>query len=198
MTIISQLDYEDYKTLHKLCLEFKASSNPWFESSYPSFIDHSISKIDDLIPLIAFAYSWMPTIPTVKFELLANDENLLIELKSLQTGTGFNLYEIIGKMIPAINNSIVGTSKVLHFIAPESIAIIDSRVVRAWKKHINFGSISFPYTFSRQNIEASIDSYVHYNYVMNMWRDNIKSFEKDFMLRDLEFMLYQLGGNEND
>jgi hypothetical protein len=198
MTKIYQLDYEGYKTLHNLSLELKESKNPWFESSYSAFINHSITNIYDIIPLIAFAYSWMPTIPTVKFELLDNDQYILSELKSLQTGTGFNLYEIMRKMIPCINNSIVGTSKVLHFIAPETIAIIDSRVARAWKKYIIFGSISFPNTFSKKNIEVTIDSYVHYNYLMNMWRDNIKSFEKDIMLRDLEFMLYRLGGNEND
>lgn len=195
MTKISQLDYDDYKTLQKLCSEFKVSTNPWFETSYPVFINHTISKIDDIIPLIAYAYSWMPTIPTVKFELLTNDNDLLFELKSLQTGTGFDLYEIMRKMIPAINNSIVGTSKVLHFLAPETVAIIDSRVVSAWNKYINFGNISFPNTFSRQNIEVCINNYVHYNYVMNMWRDNIKSSENDITLRDLEFMLYQLGGN---
>jgi hypothetical protein len=198
MIKISLLNYEDYKTLEKLCLEFKTIINPWFETSYPVFVNHPISKIDDIIPLIAYTYSWMPTIPTIKFELLANDKYLFDELKRLQSGSGFNLYEIMRKMIPAINNSIVGTSKVLHFIAPETIAIIDSRVVRAWKKHINFGNVSFPETFSRQNIKTNIDSYVNFNFIMNMWRDRIKMHEKDIKLRDLEFMLYRLGGNDID
>lgn len=196
MTKISSLEYEDYKTLQNLCLEFKPNTNPWFETSYPVFVSHPISKLEDIIPLIAYAYSWMPTIPTVKFELFANEKYLIDELKRLQAGSGFNLYEIMWKMVPAINNSIVGTSKVLHFIAPETIAIIDSRVARAWKKHINFGNVSFPDTFSSQNIKTSIDSFVNYNFLMNMWRDIIKMHDKDIKLRDLEFMLYRLGGNE--
>ncbi|HCY75963.1 MAG TPA: hypothetical protein DHV28_08570 [Ignavibacteriales bacterium] len=198
MTRISFLNYEGFQTLQKLCLEFKTNTNPWFESSYPAFVNHALSKIDDLIPLIAYAYSWMPTIPTVNFELLANDKYLFDELKRLQSASGYNLYELMRKLIPAINNSIVGTSKVLHFIAPETIAIIDSRVARAWKKHINFGDVSFPDTFSRQNVKTSIDNYVNYNYLMNMWRDDIKQYEKDIKLRDLEFMLYRLGGNDID
>ena len=108
MTIINSLDYQGFQKLQKLCVEFKTNTNPWFESSYPVFVKHPISKIDDIIPLIAYAYSWMPTIPTVKFESLQNDMCLLDELKSLQNGTVCNLNSILGKMIPRSEERRVG------------------------------------------------------------------------------------------
>lgn len=195
MTKINQLNYDSYKELLKICNN-NQQTNPWFDRSYPIFTQQPFTKIEDLIPLIAFAYSWMPTIPTIKFELLENDNNLLSELRSLQSGEGYNLYDILNKLVPAINNSLVGTTKALHFLAPEKIAIIDSRVVNAWKKYIDFDDFKFPYSFTKNNIKESVNSYVQFNYIMNMWRDEINQYEKNFTLRDLEFVLYKLGGKK--
>ena len=196
MSKINQLNYDSYKTLLKICKDSSQNTNPWFDTSYPVFIKQSFTQIEDLIPLIAYAYSWMPTIPTIKFELLENGSNLLSELNLLQSGEEYNLYDILSKLIPVINNSLVGTTKVLHFLAPEKIAIIDSRVIRVWKEYIDFGNVKFPYSFTKSNIEKSIKIYVNYNYIMNMWRDDIRIDDKDFTLRDLEFMLYKLGGKK--
>lgn len=198
MSRYNQLNYDAYCYLLNICKERSQETNPWFERSYLIFTKQPFNQIKDLIPLIAFAYSWMPTIPTIKFELLENDSNLLVDLKSLQSGDSYNLHDILGKLVPAINNSLVGTTKTLHFLAPDKIAIIDSRVVNAWKKYINYGDLKFHYTFTKSNIQESINSYVEFNYLMNTWRNEINQYDKSVTLRDLEFMLYQLGGKTNN
>jgi hypothetical protein len=98
--------------------------------SYPEFIKFfaEIGEINkhDLIISSHFVYGWMPTI--INF----NSENLdkVLELLNLaKEGILLNekQLEIIKK---SINNSMVGTSKLLHFINPRKYAIWDSRVFK--------------------------------------------------------------------
>src|SRR5690554_2316299 len=107
---IENLNYESYKDLTSRCTGRNTTINPWFELSYPVFVKHQVNKIEDLIPLIAYAYSWMPTIPKINFDLIKNYDYLLWQLKLLHSGEVYNMYYILETMIPAINNSIVATS----------------------------------------------------------------------------------------
>lgn len=90
---------------------------------------------------IAFAhmvYGWMPTILNE-----ANDEigkwadkdwaRIKVCLKKVESGEKLSIGEL--KNVMALtNNSIVGTSKLLHFINPDVYPIYDSRVFHAIRK----------------------------------------------------------------
>lgn len=98
--------------------------------SYKEFVEYfvgikTISK-HNLIISINFTYGWMPTI----FEFCSNrfDEALEI-LNNSKNGTIPKINQLI-VLKELLNNSLVGTSKLLHFINPEVFAIWDSRVYR--------------------------------------------------------------------
>ena len=95
-------------------------------SYYVNFFAHKEQLvIEDIILGIGLVYSWMPTIPkNIKFEVL--DEALPI-LNRAKTGVNVSREEYV--ILKALcNNSLVGASKLLHFINPESFAIWDSKI----------------------------------------------------------------------
>ncbi len=98
--------------------------------SYPEFLKYfrDIKKITkhDVVIGINFTYGWMPTI----FDFRSNDIDLVIDiLNRAKQGKvpSENELEVLKK---CFNNSLVGTSKLLHFINPDIFAIWDSRVFR--------------------------------------------------------------------
>ncbi|MCA4793922.1 hypothetical protein [Myroides odoratimimus] len=95
-------------------------------SYYVYFFAHKEQlAIEDIILGIGLVYSWMPTIPkNIKFEFL--DEALPI-LNRAKKGVNVSREEYV--ILKALcNNSLVGASKLLHFINPESFAIWDSKI----------------------------------------------------------------------
>lgn len=108
-------------------IEFKDSS---YYISYPEFIryfnDIAIIEKHNLIIGINFTYGWMPTI----FDFLSVEfEKPVKILNNVKRGIipDINELAVLKKMF---NNSLVGTSKILHFINPTKFAIWDSRVYR--------------------------------------------------------------------
>jgi len=102
--------------------------------SYPEFIEYfkSISEINkhNLIIGINFTYGWMPTIFDFRTTEIEKNIDLAVEIlnraksgKDLETKD----YELLKSLL---NNSLVGSTKLLHFINPEKYAIWDSRVFR--------------------------------------------------------------------
>lgn len=106
------------------------AGNPSDYISYLEFIKY-FSNIDvierhHLIIGINFTYGWMPTI--FQFKSDAFDEAITI-LNNVKSGRIPSVDELI-VLRKLFNNSIVGSSKILHFINPEKFAIFDSRVYR--------------------------------------------------------------------
>ena len=97
--------------------------------SYPEFIKYfrDITKIDkhNLIIGINFTYGWMPTI----LDLLTNEYEKALEILNNAKQGSINKDELT-VLKELFNNSLVGTSKLLHFIRPDVFAIWDSRVYR--------------------------------------------------------------------
>lgn len=98
--------------------------------SYPEFLKYfrDIKKITkhNVVIGINFTYGWMPTI----FDFRSSDIDLVIDiLNRAKQGQipNENELDILKK---CFNNSLVGTSKILHFINPDVFAIWDSRVFR--------------------------------------------------------------------
>ncbi|MCB6232257.1 hypothetical protein LIS90_13475 [Flavobacterium psychrophilum] len=102
--------------------------------SYPEFIQYfkSISEINkhNLIIGINFTYGWMPTIFDFRTTEIEKNINLAVEiLNKAKSGKDLETedYELLKSLL---NNSLVGSTKLLHFINPEKYAIWDSRVFR--------------------------------------------------------------------
>lgn len=109
------------------CDNFKVDKQT-YDVSYPAFLKYfsdikTITK-HDLVIGINFTYGWMPTIFNFRsdnfdeaIEILNNaKKGLILTVKQLEILKGL------------FNNSLVGTTKLLHFINPDKFAIWDSRV----------------------------------------------------------------------
>lgn len=103
--------------------------------SYPVFVDFFSKEEEllekDLIIGIHFTYGWMPTILEFKTDKFKEAVTILNKVK-----TDKNLETLEYDLLKGLfNNSIVGTSKLLHFINPKKYAIWDSRVCKCINKY---------------------------------------------------------------
>ena len=148
-------EFEGFVSVDKFfvdAVKFKRSKSLSYEFSYPHFIKYfeDIADIEThhLIIGINFTYAWMPTI----FEFGNTDlKRPLAILNKVKKGDElvFGELETLKKLF---NNSLVGTSKLLHFISPDKFAIWDSRVCR----YLNNGEEPYGYRI------GNFDSYLLY------------------------------------
>lgn len=103
-----------------------------FIASYPHLVEYFSEKTEispgDVVRAAHMAYGWMPTIldlyPASNKLDLASASLLLTKAKA----TGFLRPSEISALAGLVNNSLVGASKLLHFVSPYSFAIWDSKV----------------------------------------------------------------------
>lgn len=98
--------------------------------AYPEFLRYfaDLQEITrhDLVIGIHFTYGWMPTI----FNFKNQDLEIAVDiLNRAKDGKDLSPLELRDLRI-CLNNSLVGVSKLLHFIRPDKFAIWDSRVYR--------------------------------------------------------------------
>ncbi len=208
MKKISELDREYLKTIfnaefynnisRKRIKTKKVKRVVW--DSYSDHVNYfskqnSISK-QTLLMAMAAAYSWMPTMLDIYSDNNPSDLNRVARhveyLCQIKTSSSLkkNQETVINKLseIKAlINNSMVGTSKVLHMFSPKFIPIIDSRVIRGWNK------------FFKRNTEVCIrgcqsgvspEKYFEYWLAVLIWKENTKK-----SVRVIELLFYKYGGN---
>lgn len=112
------------------CSEMKLDYNQSYLIAYPEFIKFFSNKKSltrhDLIISSHFVYGWMPKILTLNIRYIDESLRLLIEAKNYKSLDEKEL-KILCK---CFNGSLVGTSKLLHFINPNLYAIWDSWVFR--------------------------------------------------------------------
>ncbi len=101
----------------------------WIHLSYKEFVEFFGSKKEltphDLVIGAYFTYGWMPTMLELKGDIGA----LTAIANKSRRKEGISRDEF-SRFACAINGSVVGASKLLHFICPEKHAIWDSRVYR--------------------------------------------------------------------
>jgi len=123
--------------MKKLTFELIKKEYEFFEivdnsyiNSYSEFIEYfkniEIIEKHHLIISSHFVYGWMPTIINLRLENLNEVLNLLNQAKKGVLLSPPEM-EILKN---CINNSIVGLSKLLHFIRPDTYAIWDSRIFK--------------------------------------------------------------------
>lgn len=167
----------------------------WYNQTYKLFINHSLNDMSDFWKIVAFAYSWMPTIPNINIQQskLNDDLEFWKNLNRLRNGSEMDRKAFLEKLVPNINNSVVGTSKVLHFIAPDYVPILDSKVLSNWNWFFkNTETPTFSKTLSASN---QIRIYLQYWKLMEEWKNNCKKAGKDVSLRALEKSLFTLKTN---
>ena len=182
-------DYQRLLSLPKIEVNNKAQ---WYEQTYELFVNHSLNDRSDFWKIVAFASSWMPTIPNIDIQQskLNDDLEFWENLNCLRNGSEIDRKAFLEKLVPNINNSVVGTSKVLHFIAPDYVPILDSKVLSNWNWF--FKETQTP-TFSKI-LSASNQNRIYFQYwkLMEVWKNNCKKVGKDVSLRALEKGLFTL------
>lgn len=109
---------------------FAVFANDSYIESYPEFLKYfeSLKLIEKhhLIISSHFVYGWMPTI----IQIDTRDLNkVLFLLNAAKSGHELTINEL-EILKSCINNSMVGLSKLLHFINPQDYAIWDSRIFK--------------------------------------------------------------------
>jgi len=121
--ILKNLNYENIKADAE---NFILTANNSYIETYSEFLKYfeNIDVIERHHLVIAshFVYGWMPTIIRLETNQIEKVLFLLNEVKS-----GYLLTESELQIIKnCLNNSLVGSSKLLHFINPRKYAIWDS------------------------------------------------------------------------
>lgn len=164
--------------------------------SYPFFIDYfrkiQTLNVENIILWSYFVYGWMPTIlKKINLERIDDVVNILQRTKE---------WHFIGKdefilLKTYLNNSIIGVSKLLHFINPDIYPIWDSKIAEFLGKKRN-GNIN------------NIDLYIQYLNDLHELRKRpiihalreclIEKLGYDITnIRTIEFILFQAGHNEH-
>jgi hypothetical protein len=88
----------------------------------------------DAVVGLHIVYCWMPTIPNLRLpaNLSAVEQTCVVNLLNEARRRMLTSVELIFLKTCFCNNSVVGLSKLLHFIAPDRYAIWDRRVAAAW------------------------------------------------------------------
>lgn len=142
--------------------------------SYPHIISYfqSIEKIteSDIVRGAHMVYGWMPTVLDLYLDIPNKSlDELAIILNKAKIGGNITNSEI-SDIAAVVNNSVVGTSKLLHFIAPKYFAIWDSKIYR-------FIHEEKPYHYRVNNIQLYQDYLNKLNGIMK--NDGFSTFHKN-------------------
>jgi hypothetical protein len=111
-------------------------SEPSVHLSYRHFLayfrDRQTITAHDVVIAASFVYSWMPR--CLDFRELREFDNLAVFMNAVRNGHDLDT-QTLSLFKGVINNSLIGTSKLLHFAAPEKYPIIDSKVAKFLEEH---------------------------------------------------------------
>jgi hypothetical protein len=151
---------------------------------------------NDFIVSAYFSYGWMPKILKLNIQ---NDNELRSAVSLLNSVKQGNFLESseLEFLKKLLNNSIVGTSKLLHFISPYKYLIWDSRVanyfgIKAYKE-INSVESYLLYLKFCHKLDKDVVKKVHRNIIKRA-----PSMVNATELRALEFLFFNKGGKSLD
>ncbi|WP_282125622.1 hypothetical protein [Marinifilum flexuosum] len=174
------------RDFHQVCID----ENDSYLRTYNDFIEFFKSKTEiskhDFVVGAHLIYGWMPTIISFGFDEIEYNVQLLNRVKNGE----LLLEDELESLKRAVNNSIVGVSKILHFIAPENYAIWDSRIHRyVTGKKSSYGVNTVKSFMSYQSLmrELSTD-----NKVENLRREVIEKIGYEVSrLRAIELIMFE-------
>ncbi|MBL7965653.1 MAG: hypothetical protein JNK09_01550 [Prolixibacteraceae bacterium] len=136
-----------FDTIRKDSVNVINTESDSYIETYPEFIQYfrNLDRIErhHLIISSHFIYGWMPTIIEID---LKNTNEVLRLLNEVKSGKLLNVEELL-VLKKCINNSLVGLSKLLHFINPSLYAIWDSRIFRYLTEKKSSYGIDNPNTY---------------------------------------------------
>lgn len=125
---IRQVSYEEFAGAAR---ETKSETDEPYHFAYREFIRYFAQltriTVHDFIISAHFTYGWMPTIVTLR-NPSAYAEVAEI-LNAAKVGRIISSQDLLHLSV-VVNNSLIGVSKLLHFIRPNKFAIWDSRVCK--------------------------------------------------------------------
>lgn len=164
-----------------------------YHVSYPEFLqffvnNHILDK-HSLTIGIHFTYGWMPT----AFDFRIGDMDLILPILNNSKKTGTISSEDVRALKNYLNGSLVGTSKLLHFMLPDVFPIWDSRVYRYFHEEK-------PHFYRTDNVESymrfcnicrSIAQHPAYEPAHNWIQSQLYPISK---IRSLELIMFNKGG----
>lgn len=100
--------------------------------SYPHLLSYFAAKQsfgpEDIVRGAHMAYGWMPTVLELRHEPTSIDLPKAAELLTKAKLAGALTNDEIEQLAHLVNNSLVGASKLLHFVSPQRFAIWDSKI----------------------------------------------------------------------
>ena len=121
------------KRVEAACHHLAVPAGDSYLRSYPLLLAHVAEMTDSapldegaLVAVAHLAYGWMPTVLHLDFDALPTALQRVEEARQGKVLTGPDLQQIAA----AVNHSVVGASKVLHFVNPTLYPIWDRRVYR--------------------------------------------------------------------
>jgi hypothetical protein len=124
----SKIDQAFFDSLLDNAMKTKEKGVDIYNESYQYFTGYFDKAdpigLDNFYIGVYFTYGWMPTIPEIK---LSDPKRLLACLNFVKAGNLLPDDDLLF-LKGAVNNSIVGGSKLLHFIRPDIYPIWDSNI----------------------------------------------------------------------
>jgi hypothetical protein len=100
--------------------------------SYPHLLGYFTEKTAfdeaDIVRGAHMVYGWMPTVLELHPELPSRDLAAGAAILTKAKSTGALSDQELASLAALINNSLVGASKLLHFVSPDHFAIWDSKI----------------------------------------------------------------------
>lgn len=178
------------ENLEKEIDRFVVDKENSYLNSYREFIEYFriIPKIEKhhLVISSHFVYGWMPTILKLKQKDL---EEVLLILNKAKTDK-ILIQPELEKLKYCINNSLVGTSKLLHFINPEIYPIWDSKIFKYWSGNKTTYGIQKPEKYLEYRNQI-IETSQHKDFLKIQERIEKLLCYKVSSIRALELLIFQ-------
>jgi hypothetical protein len=168
-------------------------ANHPFTYAYFAFLQyfHDLPFIEAHHVIISahFTYGWMPTMLKLRNTNFEQAAIILTQVKQQHDITDSDL----SFLIQLVNNSLVGVSKLLHFVDPERYAIWDSRVADYLNPQLSYAQRHHP-TVYRQYLQACFEIINHTAFPTIHQSINTKIGRPVSALRAVEIVMYTKGG----
>jgi len=156
--------------------------------------NNSIKDKITLIGIAHVAYGWMPTmLDKIDLKLIENNGKIKKIWDNIQSGSMD--YDFLLSIKNIVNNSIIGGSKLLHFINPNDYAIIDSNIVSFLlkKKNVFVDCNIENYIIFMNRIKDLIKNKEEMNKIKEIFHENNRNIESFSDTRYIEMALFYSG-----